>query len=79
VLSKRLEVEYNNQKAFLYPPEDVLLIKALLQRGEDVGKHDIADIQTFLKVYSGLRLDYLSNRIERLAAKERVGSIFGDA
>ncbi len=68
VLSKRLEMEYVGQKVFLYPPEDVLLIKALLQRGQDVGKHDINDIQNFVKIYSGLRMDYLQSRIDQLDA-----------
>jgi len=76
VLLNRLETEFEGQKLFLYPPEDVLLIKALLQRGEDVGKHDVADIQNFLQVYSDLRMDYLNNRIDKLGTRERVGKIF---
>jgi len=76
VLLNRLETEFEGQKLFFYPPEDVLLIKALLQRGEDVGKHDIADIQNFLQVYSDLRMDYLNSRIEKLGAKERTNNIF---
>lgn len=77
VLSMRLEMEHAGQKIFLYPPEDVLLIKALLQRGQDVGKHDIEDIQNFMKIYPNLRLDYLKKRIANLGAEERVGNIFG--
>ncbi len=76
VLSMRLEMEYVGQNVFLYPPEDVLLIKALLQRGEDVGKHDIEDIQNFMKIYPNLRMDYLEKRILNLGAEERVGTIF---
>ncbi len=76
VLAMRLEADYANQRVFLYPPEDVLLIKALLQRGEDVGKHDIADIQNFMKVYPGLRREYLEKRIGMIGAEERVGDIF---
>ncbi|MBI4592524.1 AAA family ATPase [Candidatus Uhrbacteria bacterium] len=76
VLSKRLEMECAGQKVFLYPPEDVLLIKALLQRGQDVGKHDIEDIQNFVKIYPDLRMDYLQSRINQLEATERVGVIF---
>ncbi len=74
-LSMRLEMEYAGQKVFLYPPEDVLLIKALLQRGQDVGKHDIEDIQNFIKIYPNLRMDYLEKRISELGAEERVGNI----
>ena len=73
----RLEMEYTGQKVFLYPPEDVLLIKALLQRGLDVGKHDIEDIRNFMKIYPNLRMDYLEKRILSLDAKDRVGNIFG--
>lgn len=76
VLVMRLEAEYGGQHVFLYPPEDVLLIKALLQRGEDVGKHDIADIQNFVKVYPELRKEYLGKRVETIGAEERVGDIF---
>ena len=76
VLAMRLEMVYVGQKVFLYPPEDVLLIKALLQRGADVGKHDIEDIRNFMKVYPGLRMDYLEKRIRDLGAEKRVGHIF---
>lgn len=76
VLAMRLEAEYASQHVFLYPPEDVLLIKALLQRGEDVGKHDIADIQNFVKVYPELRREYLRKRVEMIGAEERVSDIF---
>lgn len=75
-VSMRLEMEYAEQNVFLYPPEDVLLIKALLQRGQDVGKHDIEDIRNFMNIYSGLRMDYLEKRILHLGAEERVGKIF---
>lgn len=76
VLAMRLDAKYEGQSVSFYPPEDVLLIKALLQRGEDVGKHDIADIHNFLKVYPGLRREYLEKRIQTLGAEERVGDIF---
>lgn len=78
VLSMRLEMEYRGQKVFLYPPEDVLLIKALLQRGQDVGKHDIEDIRNFMKIHPNLRMDYLEKRILSLDAKDRVENIFGE-
>jgi predicted nucleotidyltransferase len=75
-LAMRLETEFAGQKAFLYPPEDVLLIKALLQRGQDVGKHDLEDIQAFLKIYPDIRYEYLKQRIRDLGAEERIGDIF---
>jgi hypothetical protein len=76
VLAMRSETEYAGQRVYLYPPEDVLLIKALLQRGRDVGKHDIEDIRNFMKIYPNLRMDYLEKRILNLGAKDRVGNIF---
>lgn len=60
----------------ILPPEDVLLIKALLQRGPEVGKHDIADIKNFLKIYQP-DMEYLQSRIAALNAQARVGTIFG--
>ena len=60
----------------MYPPEDVLLIKALLQRGSEVGKHDLADITAFLKIYPEVRRDYLKKRIKIIGAEKRVGKVF---
>ncbi|MEK6845914.1 MAG: hypothetical protein AABY26_04090 [Nanoarchaeota archaeon] len=76
VLSRCLQTTYKQQKVFLYPPEDVLLIKALLQRGPEVGKQDLADIQAFLNVYPHLRMDYLKKRITLLGAEKRVEKVF---
>lgn len=58
----------------LLPPEDVLLIKALLQRGVDVNKHDIEDIKKFESIYS-INNQYLKKRIDSLDAEERVHGI----
>lgn len=73
VLKMRLSVD----EALLYPPEDVLLIKALLQRGADVNKHDIDDISAFLAIHPSIRREYLSKRIQALNANDRVGGILG--
>lgn len=59
----------------LIPVEDVLLIKALLQRGQDLGKHDIEDIRAFEQVYT-LDKAYLQRRIATLGAQERVRSVW---
>jgi hypothetical protein len=72
VLAHRLVAELAGERVFFYPPEDVLLIKALLQRGADVGKHDVEDIRNFLACCPQLRRDYLDERLERLGARERV-------
>lgn len=76
LLEQRPCIEFRGQMFCLLPPEDALLDKALLQRGEDVGKHDRADIENFLKRYPYLNRAYLQERIDELNAKERVGGIF---
>lgn len=76
MLEQRPRVEYKGQMFYLLPPEDALLDKAILQRGEEVGKHDVADIKNFLHKYSHLDRAYLQDRIDALDAQERVGSIF---
>lgn len=76
VITHSLKTHYKKQKIFLYPPEDVLLIKALLQRGPEVGKQDIADIHAFLKIYPQIRMSYLKKRIKALGAEKRVKKIF---
>lgn len=76
VLGARHVSTYDGLDVFLYPPEDVLLIKALLQRGADVGKHDVEDIETFRHIYLNLRMDYLRERIKTIGAEARVKTIF---
>ncbi|MCC7522388.1 nucleotidyltransferase [Candidatus Uhrbacteria bacterium] len=76
VLSHRFSAEYKETTISLLPPEDVLLIKALLQRGKDVGKHDIEDIHRFLEVYPSINREYLRQRIASLNAEARIGGIF---
>ena len=49
VVANRIQLPYQERTLWLLPPEDVLLIKALLQRGKDVGKNDIEDITNFMK------------------------------
>ena len=75
VFSKRAKGESSIGPLWLMPPEDALLIKALLQRGPDVGKHDVEDIQNLLEIYNPDKA-YLKKRIEDLGAEERVGTIF---
>lgn len=50
--------------------EDNVVLKAILQRGEDKGKHNIEDIQDMIKG-ERLDLDYLMNRIQLCHAMER--------
>lgn len=75
MLRQATRIAADGQTMVLLPPEDVLLIKALLQRGEDVGKHDVADIANFMKGYPNLDRIYLESRVADLQAVERVGDI----
>ena len=59
------------ENLWLMPAEEVILIKALLQRGVEEGKHDIEDIKNFQEKYV-LDTNYLEQRIETLGAKDRV-------
>lgn len=75
VNQKKITFEYKGENLYLLPPEDVLLIKALLQRGPAEGKKDIEDIQNFMDIYQ-IDKSYLFDRIKELGAQERVGNIF---
>ncbi|HYC34457.1 MAG TPA: nucleotidyltransferase [Candidatus Paceibacterota bacterium] len=75
VMSNRIKLSYGQQTIWLLPPEDVLLIKALLQRGKDVGKNDIEDINKFKSIYS-IDHSYLMERIKGIGAEKRVSGIF---
>lgn len=75
VTKKRIKFEYNGENIYLLPPEDVLLIKALLQRGPAEGKNDMEDIENFMRIYE-IDHVYLSSRIQELGTEERVGNIF---
>jgi hypothetical protein len=75
VLMHKKVFKYLDLDIPLLPPEDVLLIKAILQRGTDVGKHDIDDIKNFMMIYE-IDNEYLKDRISQLDISERVKGIF---
>lgn len=50
--------------------EDNIAFKAIAQRGEDQGKHDLADIQCMIE-NQRIDLEYLKRRIEKCQADER--------
>jgi predicted nucleotidyltransferase len=75
VFEHAIQGSFEGEAVYLLPPEESLLVKALLQRGEDVGKHDVADIEKFMKIYE-IDQDYMKKRIGELGAEERVGEIF---
>jgi predicted nucleotidyltransferase len=70
----RIPFGHEGTSLYLLPPEDVLLIKALLQRGPSEGKQDIEDINNFRKIYQ-LDTEYLKRRITELGAENRVNHI----
>lgn len=76
MLEHAIDSEFQGQKVRFLSPEDVLIIKALLQRGADVGKRDIEDIKKFMSIYPGLDRKYLEKRIQSLDAADRIGNIF---
>lgn len=75
VLNNKIRVAFQNTEFFLLPTEDVLLIKAILQRGKDVGKNDLEDIYNYIKIHP-INKTYLNARISALKAEDRVGNIF---
>lgn len=77
VLNNKIRVAFQNTEFFLLPTEDVLLIKAILQRGKDVGKNDLEDIYNYIKIHP-INRTYLNARISALKAEDRVGNIFNN-
>lgn len=51
--------------------EDNIILKAILQRGEDRGKHDIEDIKSMI-AHEKIDLQYLEERMEKCQAGKRV-------
>ena len=54
-------------------PEDIIVLKAILQRGPEQGKHDLEDIQAIAQTLGNrLDLDYLKERASACDALARV-------
>ncbi len=53
------------------PAEDNIILKAILQRGEDQGKHDIDDVKSMIR-NENIDLEYLNWRIHEWKVEERV-------
>ncbi len=66
LLSRRGLGQYKGEDVHLMPPEEPLLIKAILRRGVEVKKNDLEDIQNFLKIYPDIDRIYLKKRWEEL-------------
>jgi hypothetical protein len=54
--------------------EDNIVLKAILQRGEEQGKHDVEDI-CFMIAHEQIDMEYLRKRIRKCKAKKRVGPV----
>ena len=57
------------------PPEDNILIKALLGRGPEVGKHDWEDVEAMMAYLPSLDWEYLHWRINTCVPKERAEQV----
>lgn len=76
-LDQRQEAMFHDQSMWLLAPEDVLISKALLQRGVEQGKHDLQDIRDFVTVYPTLNKEYIQSRLKELGAEERTRRVLG--
>jgi hypothetical protein len=54
--------------------EDNILFKAILQRGEEEGKHDVEHIRDMIK-HERIDLEYLRKRVRQCVAEKRVSSL----
>jgi predicted nucleotidyltransferase len=54
--------------------EDNIVLKAILQRGEDEEKHDIEDIKSMI-AHEKLDWQYLKERIQNCQAERRVSTL----
>lgn len=59
----------------IIPPEDNILIKALLGRGPEVGKHDWEDVEAMMAYLPSLDWEYLHWRINSCVPRERAEQV----
>ncbi len=77
VQEKAMLVPFQDQLVRIAPPEDALIIKAILQRGVNEGKQDLEDINNFLEISPDIDKKYLQSRINNLGARDRTAGILG--
>lgn len=65
------EMKINGINTKLCNPVDTILLKAMLQRGADKGKHDLEDIEALLKFVT-IDKNYLSQRLVECGSDERL-------
>ncbi len=71
--SRITTVDFGEAKINLLDPADVLLMKTILGRGQEVNKHDIRDAKQLLKTGT-IERDYLLQRAVEMNVDERVYS-----
>lgn len=76
MVNQRFSITHHGRTYWFMAPSDVVLVKALLQRGSDVGKKDLEDAITFIEHYKEFDFDYFNQRIESLGAVDRVKKLF---
>jgi hypothetical protein len=76
MVENRFSITHNNRTYWFMAPSDVVLVKALLQRGSEVGKRDLEDVVTFIEHYKDFDFEYFNQRIESLGATDRVRKLF---
>ncbi|PIT89293.1 MAG: hypothetical protein COU27_01105 [Candidatus Levybacteria bacterium CG10_big_fil_rev_8_21_14_0_10_36_7] len=69
--SKTRAFQVNGETIPVSSPEDVIVLKGILQRGKALGKYDIRDTLQIMK-NTGLDLDYLRRRASKCYAGARV-------
>ena len=70
-------IEVSNTKVQMLPVEDTIIIKAILQRGFEYGKHDIDDIKALLNVVA-INTVYLKKRLIEVKADKRVFDLLAE-
>ena len=71
MISKLKEVKLNETKIKVLSPEDSIVFKSILQRGEEQGKFDIQDVEAILKNQE-IDWNYLKHRAIKCDAYGRV-------
>lgn len=74
-----LAVSALGQRLPVLAPEDIIVIKALHQRGAESGKHDVEDLRQLWKAQTGaIDRDYLARRARRAGGRDRVAQAMRD-
>lgn len=67
---------YNGQSVNFMPPEEPLIVKAILRRGSEQSKNDLEDIENFLKIHPDIDKNYLRQRQKELGLPDEFMAVF---